>query len=101
MCFARQPDQALGDVIVGRKIVAFGQDSAAFATIHGCRPVECRGKQLEQIDRGGIGDDNAARFAPMTVPAAATLSGRSTQPALFQLRIRSTPHSLVSASATR
>ena len=50
MCFARQPDQALSDIIVGRKIVAFGQDSAAFATIYSCRPVECCGKQLEQID---------------------------------------------------
>ena len=51
----QQVDQPLHDVHVGREVLSLGQDHLA----PGAQP-ERRGEQLEQIDRGAVGDHHLA-----------------------------------------
>ena len=69
---AEPADKSVRYVEVGREVAPLGQDDVP------ARPqLECGGEQLEQVDRGRIGDQHLVRRSADTWPTVPSAAARS------------------------
>ena len=93
---------ALGDVEVGREVAALGEEHGAPGSV-GLLQRDGGAQRLEQVDRGRVAGRDLARRRRRSARAIRSpiAPARSIQPALFQLRIRPSPHSPATVCARR